>query len=371
MTVRFESPEAVMRHAIDIAYRGQGHVEPNPMVGAVLVDKHLQLVGDGWHAQVGGPHAEVAALSNCDVPTHGLTLYVTLEPCNHTGRTPPCTNAIQNAGISKVVVGCADPAPHTGGAGIRQLESQQIEVEVGLLEPEARQLIAPFRKFMTTGRPWVLAKWAMTLDGKIATRDGHSQWISSPESRAIVHEIRGRVDAVIVGRGTVAADDPLLTARPAGARVPLRVVLDRQAQMNLDTKLVQTAREVPTIVCVNPTAPAERVKGLTDAGVEVEVVSNSGGLKAMLEELGRRECTNVLVEGGGKILGAFLDEQLIDETHVFIAPKIVGGAAAATPIAGHGLDRIPDIPSLHSVRTTTSGTDTYITGYVNNDALSQ
>ena len=360
----FESEEAVMRRAIELAYRGQGMVEPNPMVGAILVDDDLRMISEGWHRRIGSEHAEVNAING--IPGHykgSLTLFVTLEPCNHTGRTPPCTQAIRNTTIKRVVIGCADPAPHTDGPGIEELRNTRgIEVEVGLLESEARKLVAPFRKVVTTGVPWVIAKWAMTLDGKIASRLGHSQWISSPESRAIVHEIRGRMDAVIVGRGTVVADDPSLTARPPGARVPLRVVLDRQARTAIDSKLIQTAREVPTLIFVGTDATQKRVGAMSDAGVQVHRMTD--GLTSVLAELGRRECTNVLVEGGSEVLGAFFDEELVDEAHVFIATKIVGGSDAATPVAGRGLERIPSLSTLSDVDSRGVGGDTYISGRV-------
>lgn len=353
-----------MRHAIQLAYRGQGAVEPNPMVGAVLVDDDLRMISEGWHQRIGSQHAEVHAING--IPSNykdRLTLFVTLEPCNHTGRTPPCTQAIQNTTIKRVVIGCTDPAPHTDGSGIAELRNTHgVEVEVGLLEPEARKLIAPFRKLVTTGVPWVIAKWAMTLDGKIASRLGHSQWISSPQSRAIVHEIRGRIDAIIVGRGTVATDDPSLTARPPGARVPLRVVLDRQARTAIDSKLIQTAREVPTLIFVGTDAAPKRTAAMSGAGVQV--LQMADGITSVLAELGHRDCTNVLVEGGSEVLGAFFDEELVDEAHVFIAPKIVGGSDAATPVAGRGLERIPSLSTLSEVESRVIGGDTYLRGLV-------
>ncbi len=360
----FESEKAVMRRAIELAYRGRGMVEPNPMVGAVLVDDELRMIAEGWHRRIGTEHAEVNAINGIPGGYNGdLTLFVTLEPCNHTGRTPPCTQAIRNTAIKRVVIGCPDPAPHTDGSGIEELRNTcGVQVEVGLLRDEAQKLIAPFRRFVTTGMPWVIAKWAMTLDGKIASRLGHSQWISSTESREIVHEIRGRMDAIIVGRGTVVADDPSLTARPPGARVPLRVVLDRQARTAIHSKLIKTAREVPTLIFVGEDAAQNRVSAMSDAGVQVRRMTD--GLGSVLTELGGRECTNVLVEGGSEVLGSFFDEQLVDEAHVFIAPKIVGGFDAATPVAGRGLERIPSLSTLADVESRIVGGDTYISGFV-------
>lgn len=357
---RFDSPEAVMRRAIEIARRGQGFVEPNPMVGAVLVDDELNFIGEGWHEQFGGPHAEVNAIRQATRPTQSTNLFVTLEPCNHVGRTPPCTDAVLSARIKKVYVATPDPAEHTDGKGLHRLRGAGIEVEVGLLEAEARVLTAPFRKRMRTGLPWVIAKWAMTLDGKIATHAGHSQWISSEASRKIVHEIRGRVDAIIVGRGTVVADNPSLTARPTGARVPLRVVLDRNARIPATSILVETARETSTIVMTGPSADTGRITQLTAAGVDV--VALRDGPRGGLAELGQRGCTNVLVEGGSEVLGSFFDGELVDEAHIFIAPKIVGGSEALTPVAGRGIDTIPKGASFLGAETSVVGGDIYFRG---------
>src|SRR5215217_9762955 len=209
-----------MRHALALAEKGRGFVEPNPMVGAVLLDSAGQLAGEGWHQKFGGPHAEVFALAEAGDRARGGTLVVTLEPCCHHGKTPPCTDAVLKAGIARVVAAMADPFPKVAGGGLAILRGAGVDVSVGLCEVEAVALNAPYLKLLRTGRPWVHAKWAMTLDGKIATRTGDSKWISGEESRRRVHELRGRMDAIVVGRGTVVADDPLLTARPAGPRTP-------------------------------------------------------------------------------------------------------------------------------------------------------
>ena len=235
---------SVMRRAFELAAHGQGFVEPNPMVGAVLVDDQMLVLGEGFHRQFGGPHAEIEAIRDAESRGNGdrlqeATLFVSLEPCCHFGKTPPCTNAILAAGIRKVVVGRADPAPHVNGGGIAELRAAGVDVEVGLLEAEAKRLTAPFAKRVTTGLPYVIGKWAMTWDGKIATRTGDSQWISNDASRAIVHQIRGRVDAVIVGAETARQDDPALTARPSGPRVATRVVMDSIASVRSDAKVVQ------------------------------------------------------------------------------------------------------------------------------------
>ena len=345
MPVVFASETEVMRHALQLAARGLGHVEPNPAVGAVIVDEALQLLGEGWHQQFGGPHAEVHALQQAGAAARGATLFVTLEPCCHFGKTPPCSQAVITAGIRRVVVAQQDPAPHVNGGGIAELRAAGIVVDVGLCESEARRLTGPFVKLMTTGRPWVHAKWAMTLDGKIASQTGHSQWITSPASRAAVHQLRGRMDAIVVGIGTALADNPALTARPAGARVPLRVVIDSHARLPLDSQLVRTAREIPVLCITADDAPEDSRQALQAQSVDVLILprSASGRIAPVdwLQQLGTRRLTNVFVEGGGQLLGSLRDADAIDEVHTFIAPKLVGGEHAPSPMAGVGAREIP------------------------------
>ncbi|MCY2992655.1 MAG: bifunctional diaminohydroxyphosphoribosylaminopyrimidine deaminase/5-amino-6-(5-phosphoribosylamino)uracil reductase RibD [Planctomycetota bacterium] len=328
-----------MTRALALAARGQGLVEPNPMVGCVIA-RGEQVLAEGWHGRFGGPHAEIEALRTAGAAAAGATLYVTLEPCCHAGKTPPCTAAVIAAGLRRVVVAQVDPFPRVAGGGLAQLQAAGLDVEVGLCEPAARRLNAPYLKLVTTGRPWIIAKWAMTLDGKIATHTGSSQWISGVAARAAVHQLRGRVDALLVGRGTAAADDPLLTARPPGVRTATRIVVDTHAALSLDSRLVQTARETPVLVASGPAAPAERRAALRGAGCEVwvgEAAERRERLGQLLDELGSRRMTNVLVEGGGQLLGSLFDLESIDEVHAFIAPKLVGGAQAPGPLAGRGV----------------------------------
>ncbi|MEX0819359.1 MAG: bifunctional diaminohydroxyphosphoribosylaminopyrimidine deaminase/5-amino-6-(5-phosphoribosylamino)uracil reductase RibD, partial [Pirellulaceae bacterium] len=337
-----------MARAIELAQRGAGFVEPNPMVGCVIV-RDDQVVGEGWHPRFGGPHAEVEALNNAGREARGATLFVTLEPCCHQGQTPPCADAVVKAGVSRVVVAHRDPFPQVDGGGIRLLREAGLEVEVGVCEEQARELNAPYLKLVETGKPWVIAKWAMTLDGKIATRTGDSRWISNEAARAIVHQIRGRVDAIIVGSGTARADDPLLTARPAGPRVATRIVLDSNASLAADSQLVKTIDAAPVVVVTTSDAPGENVRRLRECGCEVLACdgdTRAERLHKLLAELGRRRMTNVLVEGGMALLGAFHDAQVIDEYHVFIAPKIVGGATAPSPMGGVGLETVADAKPL-------------------------
>ncbi len=285
---------------------GKGHVEPNPMVGCVIV-RGAEIIGEGYHHRFGDGHAEVEALKLAGPRAAGATLVVTLEPCCHWGKTPPCTKALLAAGVRRVVVAQQDPFAEVAGRGVAELRAAGVEVEVGLLEPEARRLNGPYLKLLRTGRPWVLAKWAMTVDGKTATRAGSSKWISNDQSRAIVHGLRGRVDAIVVGRQTARVDDPLLTARPPGPRTAVRVVVDSRASLSSSSQLVRTAREVPVLVAAGPQAPAAERRRLEQAGCEVLVgrsESQSERLEELLGELGRRRMTNVLVEGGGLLLGA-------------------------------------------------------------------
>lgn len=337
---------AAMQRALELARLGEGHVEPNPMVGAVVAAAASRggdgaIVGEGWHARFGGPHAEVAALAAAGDASRGATLYVTLEPCCHHGKTPPCTDAIIAAGIRRVVIAATDPFPAVNGGGIAALRAAGIDVEAGLCEPESLRLTAPFRKLVTEKKPWVIAKWAMSLDGRMTTPAGADRWISAEASRGIVHDLRARVDAIVVGIGTAEADDPLLTARPTSApqtasRPLLRIVLDSSGRLPLASLLVQTAREQPLLVAVGPDAPAERRRALEAAGCEVWVGQDRDKgqrLDALLRELGRRQLTNVLVEGGPQVLAGLFEQHQVDEVWVFIAPRIIGGEGAAAPLA--------------------------------------
>ena len=330
-----------MRHALELARRGIGFVEPNPPVGAVLVNDVGDCVGEGWHQRYGGDHAEVVALQAAGAAARGATLYVTLEPCCHFGKTPPCSRAVIAAGVRRIVAAVTDPNPQVAGGGLRELSAAGIEIEVALLESEANALLAPLRKLIQHQRPWLIAKWAMTLDGKLASSTGDSRWISGEASRRLVHELRGRMDAVLVGIGTALADDPLLTARPPGPRTALRIVVDSQARLPASSKLAATAREVPLLLAVGPSAEPARIAALESLGVEIlPLPADAGGhveLSALLAELGRRRMTNVLVEGGAALFGSLFDQRLIDEVYAFASPKLIGGAAAPGPIGGVGI----------------------------------
>ncbi len=363
-----------MGRALELAARGQGFVEPNPMVGCVIVND-CEVVGEGWHRKFGEPHAEVEALRVAGSRAKGTTAYVTLEPCCHHGKTPPCTDALMAAGMRRVVCALRDPFEAVSGRGIAALEAAGIVVEVGLMEAEARRINAPYLKLVTTGQPWVIAKWAMTLDGKIATRSGDSRWISGNASRAIVQELRGRVDGILVGSGTAKRDDPLLTARPKGPRVATRIVIDSKASLSLESQLVRTARATPVLIAVGNDAPQARVDALTAAGCEVLTcrkvdtdalpeggIDHSVSIRALLNELGKRRMTNVLVEGGGQLLGSLFDLGAIDEVHLFIAPKLVGGREAPTPLAGKGMEKIAAALPIADLQVRHIGDDLYLSG---------
>ena len=340
--VSFPDDRSIMLRALELAEQGRGLVEPNPMVGAVIVDDQRQLLAEGWHAEFGGPHAEAEALRVAGEKSRGATLFCTLEPCAHWGKTPPCADAIIAAGIRRVVTAVSDPAPYVNGRGHKRLRAAGIEVETGLCEAEARRQIAPFVMLMTQGRPYVHAKWAMSADGKIATATGKSQWISGPESREEVHRLRGMMDAILTGIGTVLADDPLLTARPPGPRKNARIVLDSKARTPVDSQLVKSLSTGPLLIVVTSSAPQDRVKKLREAGVEVLVQEETIDARALFQELGRRRMTNILIESGSRVMGSLFDAGLVDCCHIFIAPKILGGATAPSPVAGQGIAELSD-----------------------------
>jgi diaminohydroxyphosphoribosylaminopyrimidine deaminase/5-amino-6-(5-phosphoribosylamino)uracil reductase len=350
--------ERWMGRALELAERGRGFVEPNPLVGAVVVRAGLS-VGEGWHQRFGGPHAEVNALAAAGDAARGATLYCTLEPCCHHGKTPPCTDAILRAGVQRVVAAMLDPFPQVAGQGVASLRAAGVEVHVGEGEALARELNRPYLTLLRLGRPYVHAKWAMSLDGKIATRTGHSRWISGAESRRRVHGLRGRMDAIVVGAGTVRADDPLLTARPPGPRLAARVVLSSTGALPAGCRLLATAGNVPVIVAT--------LTGRGDAarrqGCEVLELPGQDGRPAVVEllrELVRSRMTNVLVEGGAAVLGSFHDAGLVDELHVFVAPKLIGGTASLSPAGGLGLEQVGGGRTLTLSRWEVTEDDVYL-----------
>ncbi len=350
-----------MEQACRLAWQGQGFVEPNPMVGCVLV-RDGEVLAEGFHRRFGGPHAEREALAQLPPgAARGATAYVTLEPCCHHGKTPPCTDALIAAGIRRVCCAWLDPFPQVSGQGMALLKDAGIEVDLlAADQSSAGLLLAPYLKRVTLGLPFVIAKWAMSLDGKMSTRTGDSRWISGPESRAHAHQVRGRMDAIVVGSRTAHLDNPMLTARPTGARVPLRVVVDSQAALAIDSQLVQTVSEAPVLVWASPDAPTDNVQRLTAAGCRVvRSQSDQRLLELMRYLVDEFRATNVLCEGGGQLLGGLLDAHLVDECHVYIAPKLIGGASATAPCLGLGIEEVAHGPKLQVLEQLSLGTDQF------------
>ncbi len=355
-----------MERALALARRALGSASPNPAVGAVVV-KDGEVVGEGWTQPPGQAHAEPVALSQAGARSDGATLFVTLEPCSHFGRTAPCTQAIIDAGIAEVRVSTLDPNPLVNGASISRLREAGIRTHVGECEEHARHLIEAYLKFVETGLPFVTAKFAMSLDGKIATRTGESRWITGQESRRCAHELRAASSAVMVGVNTVLADDPRLTARDAQgvalSHQPLRVVVDGAARTPADAKLLSEPGR--TLIAVSRADDAA-CRRLADKGADVEAIPADSGtvdLQRLLEALAGRDVSSVLVEGGGALLGSLFDEGLIDKYVAFVAPTIIGGDTAPGPIGGQGAEGIADALRLQSVTVEQLGSDIMVVGY--------
>lgn len=364
--LRTQTDHAFLARAIELAQRGLGRVHPNPVVGAVVA-RDEDVLGEGFHAAFGGPHAEVGAIAGCGgADLTGATMYVSLEPCCHHGKTPPCTDAILAAGLGRIVVGSDDPTEKAAGRGLGILRDEGVEVDVanGELAARARLLNQGFRKHARTGRPWVLFKSAMTLDGKVATATGDSKWISSEGSRELAHLWRSTVDAVVVGIGTALADDPQLTARIGGVtRQPRRVVFDSTARLPLDSNLVADASELPLSVVVSRAAPRQATDALELAGVDVVVATGENEparVRSALTQLGDRDVHALLLEGGPHLAGAFFDAGEIDEVRLFLAPLLLGGRAARDPLEGEGVERISDALRALTLECEQSGEDVLI-----------
>lgn len=359
----------LLTRACELASRARGMVSPNPAVGAVIA-LHGEVVGEGFHAGAGQPHAEPQAIAAAGDRTRGATLVCTLEPCSHTGRTGPCTDAVIKAGITRVVVGTLDPLERTRGQGVGILERAGIEVALADGEDavRAREVASPFLTWAATGRPEVLLKMAASLDGRVATRTGNTRWISGPEARALVHRWRAEMDAVGVGIGTAIADDPMLTARdvdPAPTRAALRVIFDPRARLPLTSVLVTSAADAPVSVLAGSMAPASHVEALTAAGVDVVVTTAAHGahyLAQGLDALGARGVQSILVEGGPTVAGALLEAGLVDRLAWIVAPIVIGGDAAPAAVRGEGADQIADAARIPQPRVERLGDDVLISG---------
>jgi len=362
--------ERYMQMALKLAKRGVGGVEPNPIVGCVIV-KRERVIGQGWHKEFGGPHAEIMALEDCKklkVSPRDGTMYVTLEPCCHEAKTGPCTEAIIDAGLRKAVVATIDPSAYASGKGIDLLREAGIEVQTGVCEREAKFLNAPFIKFATTGKCWVVLKWAQSLDGKLAyaEKTDQDQWISNEQSRKDAHKLRRRAQAILVGINTVIADNPLLMPRPSKGKKPIRIVLDNSLRIPIKCKLMRTTKKGRVIVCTSESAiranpkVAERIK---KKGVEVLVypdVEGRSNLHFLLDEISRRDVQQLLVEGGPSVLASFLVEQLADEVCVYIAPKIFGSGGSAE--ISQSLAELAAVVGLEHVDIKRIGDDVRLTG---------
>jgi diaminohydroxyphosphoribosylaminopyrimidine deaminase/5-amino-6-(5-phosphoribosylamino)uracil reductase len=358
--------QQMMRRALTLARRALGYTCPNPAVGAVIV-RDSAIVGEGCHRACGLPHAEAEALARAGKKARGATIYITLEPCDHLGRTPSCTEAILAAGIKRVVVGTTDPNPKVRGKGLKRLRQAGLEVVTGVLETDCRDMNRDYNHYISTGLPWVTLKWAMTLDGRIATHSGDSRWISGEAAQRYAHRLRARHAAVLVGLGTVLADDPQLTVRHACGHQPTRIVLDERGELPLNSRLMQTAGEAPLWVVTTDKSPEEWRRTLVDKGAEViEMLADQNGhvdIKALLSELGRREIMSVLVEGGSKVLGSFFAVGLWNKVCAIIAPKMAGGEKAPGPIGGIGIAKMADAIMLAEVKWRKLGCDLVIEGF--------
>lgn len=361
-----------MARALELADLARGRTSPNPAVGAVIV-RDGEVVGEGHTQPPGGPHAEIVALRRAGERARDATLYSTLEPCCHQGRTPPCTDAIAAAGIAKVHLAILDPNPRVQGGGCQALEAAGIRVVVGERADEARELIEDFTTHVLTGQPLVVAKWAMSLDGKIATTTGDSRWISGPRARAVVHDLRDVCSAVLVGVGTVLADDPQLTvripraeARRAARPQPWRVVVDSRGRTPLSARLLSPDLANRTIVATTNASPETWRRAVEAAGATVLLLADRAGrvdLRALLAALGQMEITSVLAEGGSAVLGSLFAADLVDKVYAFVAPLVVGGQAAPSPVGGAGAQRLVEARGLRVVRLDRVGDDLLVVGY--------
>jgi diaminohydroxyphosphoribosylaminopyrimidine deaminase / 5-amino-6-(5-phosphoribosylamino)uracil reductase len=361
------SPEDEKWMGIALERAAGGTPSPNPHVGAVVVQRS-KMVGAGHHERAGDDHAEVIALREAADAARGATLYVTLEPCNHDGRTPPCTNSILNAKVARVVVGCRDPNPHVAGGGIERLHEAGVRVDVGCREAEALRLIAPWAKFVTTGIPYVTLKLALSLDGRIAARTGASKWVTGPEARARVHWLRAQHDAVVIGIGTALADDPQLTVRDAPGPSPPRVVFDTKLRLPLTGHLVQTAREVPTWVVCTTDAPSSAEHELTERGVEVlrAPPSAEGRIDPVfaLKLLAGRGIVAAMVEGGAELAGSILAGRVADELHAFVAPILLGPRGRPGAVDWAGPATPAEAPCIAAPHWEVCGSDAHVWGTV-------
>ncbi|MBV7276693.1 bifunctional diaminohydroxyphosphoribosylaminopyrimidine deaminase/5-amino-6-(5-phosphoribosylamino)uracil reductase RibD [Clostridiaceae bacterium UIB06] len=361
--------ESYMNIALDLAKKGEGAVNPNPLVGAVVV-KDNEIVGRGYHKFYGGPHAEVYALREAGEKAAGADIYVSLEPCSHYGKTPPCVEAIKKAGIKRVIVAMKDPNPLVAGRGINFLKENGIEVITGILEDEAKALNEIFIKYITSKMPFVILKTAMTIDGKIATFTGDSKWISGEESREYVHRIRNKVMGIMAGIGTIIKDDPLLTTRvkEEEGKSPKAIIIDSKLRIPLEAKILGTVKEREVIIACTDEFDNDKKNALEQKGVRIIVTPKDGGskvdLKYLVEEIGKLGIDSILLEGGGTLNFSALNYGIVNKIICFIAPKILGGQDAKTSVEGKGVEKIQDAIKVNNIEYKTIGKDLLLEGYI-------
>lgn len=359
-----EDDKRWMKRALFLAAKARGRTSPNPMVGAVIVKDGI-LVSEGYHEKAGNDHAEIVAIRRAGQKAKGSTLYINLEPCIHYGKTPPCVPAIIEAGIKSVVIGVEDPNPLVKGEGIRKLKEAGLDVQVGVLEKESKKLNEAFFKYIIKKEPFVILKVASTLDGKIATKDGESKWITGERARMLVHHFRDQVDAVLVGIETILRDNPFLTTRIKGGKDPLKVILDSRLRIPEDANVININPE-KTIIAVTELAPKERQARIKEKGVKILLVESKNGmvnLKHLLLELGKMEIMTLMVEGGSRVNGSFFDEGLIDKIIIFFSPKLIGNSQPFEIFNGIGINSLKEAKTLKELKFRRIGEDIYIEGY--------
>ncbi|MBW1678675.1 MAG: bifunctional diaminohydroxyphosphoribosylaminopyrimidine deaminase/5-amino-6-(5-phosphoribosylamino)uracil reductase RibD [Deltaproteobacteria bacterium] len=363
----FKPYEEYVRLTIKLASRAVGRTSPNPLVGAVIV-KNGQIVGQGYHRRVGAPHAEINALAEAGNKAIGADLYLNLEPCSHYGRTPPCVDAIIQGKIKRVFVGMQDPNPLVNGKGIKKLREAGILVKTGILEEKCRKLNEVFIKYITTGRPFVILKAAVTLDGRIAAVGGNSKWITNEKSRQYVHRLRNQVDGVLVGIRTIQKDDPMLTTRlkSRSSKDPVRIVVDSTLKISLRARVFNPRSKSMTIIATTPKSSQKKIQSIENQGGKVVVIPsrNRVGFNLLMEALGKEEITSVLIEGGSQINTSALQEGIVDKVVLFYAPRIMGGKEAPLIVGGEGVSKVEDAFLLHRIRTRRFGDDVMIEGYI-------
>ncbi|WP_341479383.1 bifunctional diaminohydroxyphosphoribosylaminopyrimidine deaminase/5-amino-6-(5-phosphoribosylamino)uracil reductase RibD [Clostridium gasigenes] len=358
--------ENYMKLALELAKKGMGKVNPNPMVGAIIV-KNGKVIGEGYHEAFGQAHAEVNAFNSLIEDAAGSTIYVTLEPCSHYGKTPPCVDKIIENKISRVIVGAFDPNPVVSGKGVKNLRDVGIEVITGVLEDECTKINEVFMKYIVSKKPFVILKSAMSLDGKIATSKGESKWITGEKSRIEVHKLRNEVSAIMVGVNTIINDNPQLTCRLENGRNPIRIVVDSTLRIPIESKVISDIDEAKTIIATTDKGSSDKILELTNAGVTVLIIKSKDGrvdLQELMIKLGNLNIDSILLEGGGILNFSALDQGIVDKIQIYISPKIIGGEKSKTPVGGNGIEILKDAFKIQGLTSRSVGEDILIEGYI-------